>query len=84
MIDPKTCRHSVYVDGYWKLEDNKYAFEDNGPEYERVDGYNKSTTVDVDLHRYKCTQCSHIMYYSQKARQFFEEGIPSPGIKGLE
>ena len=32
----------------------------------------KSTTVDIDLHRYKCTQCGQIFYYSSKARAHFE------------
>lgn len=32
------------------------------------------TTDDLDLHRYYCTQCNTIMYYSEKARRHFEEG----------
>jgi hypothetical protein len=30
-----------------------------------------TTTVDIDLHRYKCTQCGEIMYYSSRAREHF-------------
>jgi hypothetical protein len=33
------------------------------------------TTEDVDLHRYKCTQCGELFYYSERARLFFEQGI---------
>lgn len=42
------------------------------------------TYVDVDLHRYKCTQCGEIFYYSSRARDFYEAGKKSPGIQGLE
>lgn len=48
-------------------------------EYETV-----STTVDIDLHRYKCTQCNEIMYYSGRARDFYEKGIKSEWITGLK
>jgi hypothetical protein len=42
------------------------------------------TTVDIDLHRYKCTQCGEIMYYSGRARDYHEKGVKSPGITGLD
>ena len=42
------------------------------------------TTVDLDLHRYKCTQCGEIMYYSGRARDHFENGTSYSWIKGLE
>lgn len=32
----------------------------------------ESTTVDLDTHRYKCTQCGKIMYYSGAAREYYE------------
>ena len=38
---------------------------------------------DVDLHRYKCIECGVIMYYSESARRYFEEGELFEGIKGL-
>ena len=44
----------------------------------------KSTTVDIDLHRYKCTQCGEVMYYSGRARQHYEEGVKFDWIKGLD
>lgn len=40
--------------------------------------------VDIDIHRFKCTACGEIGYYSGAARRFYEEGERSPGIKGLE
>lgn len=42
------------------------------------------TTVDIDLHRYKCTQCGEIMYYSGRARQHYEEGVKFDWINGLD
>jgi hypothetical protein len=55
---------------------------------EEIDGEWKytteSTTVDIDLHRYKCTQCGEIMYYSGRARDFYEKGIKSEWITGLK
>lgn len=44
----------------------------------------KSLYEDIDLHRAQCTRCGHILYYSYAARQYYENGIPSPGIRGLE
>lgn len=46
------------------------------------DGDEVSTTVDIDLHRYKCTQCGEVMYYSSRARDHFENGT-TYDIKGL-
>jgi hypothetical protein len=43
-----------------------------------------STTVDIDLHRYKCTQCGEIMYYSGRAREYYEEGKKFDWIQGLK
>lgn len=39
-----------------------------------------STTIDIDLHRYKCTQCNQIMYYSSAAREYYETGIDRKGL----
>lgn len=73
------CTHeysrSVYVE-----EENRYSGEVEG----RWEYTTESTTVDIDLHRYKCTQCNEIFYYSGRARDFFEKGIKSDWIKGLK
>lgn len=42
------------------------------------------TYVDLDLHRYQCTQCKEIFYYSGRARDYYEKGIKSEWIKGLD
>ncbi len=36
-----------------------------------------SSTVDLDIHRYKCTMCGRIMYYSGAAREYYEKGTRS-------
>lgn len=33
------------------------------------------TTIDIDTHRYKCTQCGEVMYYSGAAREYYETGL---------
>lgn len=37
--------------------------------------WEEPTTIDLDIHRYKCTVCNEIMYYSNSARQYYEEGV---------
>ncbi len=41
----------------------------------------ESACKDIDLHRYKCTLCGEVGYYSNSARMFYENGIPSSIIK---
>ena len=43
-----------------------------------------SLMVDIDLHRFKCSRCGQVGYYSGAARAYFEEGKRAPGIEGLE
>lgn len=63
------CTHQRTHESY----ENQNYFGDE------VEGYwvreTVSTTVDLDTHRYKCTQCSKIMYYSGAAADFYEKGI---------
>jgi hypothetical protein len=42
------------------------------------------TYVDIDLHRYKCTMCNEVFYYSGRARDYYEKGIKSEWITGLD
>jgi len=82
------CTHTREIQGQWVDNPSHDPAEyeaggyDSGPS-EWTNGYNKSTTVDIDLHRYKCTECDKIMYYSEAARKYYEEGIKS-NIRGLE
>jgi hypothetical protein len=56
-------------------------------EWDGCDGYSGeweyttvNTTVDIDLHRYTCTQCKQIMYYSGAAREYYETGVDRKGL----
>jgi hypothetical protein len=78
-----TCTHTKKIEGKWVAnpfhdpdECELDGFDSGPPEWEV--GYEEQTTVDVDVHRYKCTQCGHIMYYSESARLHHEEGKPLP------
>lgn len=81
------CKHTKHQYGHWEpnphfdpLEAELGGFDD-GPDL-WVEGCEVDTVVDIDLHRYKCTQCGEIMYYSGAARSFYEDGITS-SISGL-
>ena len=43
----------------------------------------ESTTEDIDTHRYRCTQCEMVMYYSGRARDYYEKGIKCH-VQGLD
>lgn len=43
----------------------------------------KSTQPDVDLGRFRCTQCCEYGYYTGFWRDFWEKGIPCPGSENL-
>jgi len=82
------CTHTIETGGHW-VDDPSHDPEewacggfDNGPIMWK-EGYNESTTIDIGLHRYKCTQCNEIMYYSSAARDHYENGTIYPYIKGL-
>ena len=67
-----TCTHQTYVSEYRIVSHDI----DGEPEYD-YDSNLVDTVQDVDLHRYKCTQCGEMFYYSSRARDFFERGIES-------
>lgn len=77
--DPSTCTHTR-MEYVWE--------EDEDPETGEMVGHYEqqefSTEEDLDLHRTKCSQCGKIGYYSGAARAYYEQGIRSPGIPGLE
>lgn len=41
------------------------------------------TTEDIDAHRYRCTRCRKVMYYSGAARDYHEKGVKSH-VDGLD
>jgi hypothetical protein len=73
-----TCNHQR-ENSRWVTRDYFGEEIDGEWVYETV-----STTVDIDLHRYKCTQCGEVMYYSSRARDYYEKGIKSEWITGLD
>ena len=88
MKDPKTCTHTREVAGYWhdRPDFDREEYELGGfelDESEWIDGGVESTTNDIDLHRYQCTQCNKMFYYSGRAAEHFEKG-KSFNISGLE
>ena len=38
----------------------------------------EDTFEDIDIHRYKCTQCGEIGYYSGTAKDYYTKGIENP------
>ena len=77
-----SCNHQREI-SRWVGEDNWY---DDGSSMHTGDWVydTVSTTVDIDLHRYKCTQCGEVMYYSGRAKQYHEEGVKFDWITGLD
>ncbi len=41
---------------------------------EWIDGREISSTRDIDLHKYQCTQCLETFFYSHRAKQEWENG----------
>lgn len=66
---------------YWVEDEDWYDHNSSTGHWEYS---TESTTVDLDLHRYKCVQCNEIFYYSGRARDYYEKGVKSPWITGLD
>jgi hypothetical protein len=74
------CDHTSYRMVPNRMKD--YAFDpDSEPDYVE-ESY--STYEDIDLHRAKCSMCGDILYYSGAAKNYYENGVRTPGIIGLE
>lgn len=72
------CKHELQVSVDYKIYNQETGEDDIITEYET-----RSTFEDIDLHRYKCTQCGEIGYYSGAAKNYYENGIKSE-ILGLK
>lgn len=58
------CTHTVIVNGHWEDSPFYNPGEDQPEDRSNwVDGYDKPTTVDIDIHTYKCTQCGKEFRY---------------------
>jgi hypothetical protein len=67
-----SCTHTQKKPDTW-VTVNCFGEETEG---EWVRGETVSTTRDLDTHRYQCTQCGLVMYYSGRAQAHFERGVP--------
>lgn len=68
--DQNFCTHTT-IKSVWKESYIDYFMSDEKEGYwadEEV-----STTVDLDLYRYKCTQCGKVEFYSGGAKKLYEE-----------
>jgi hypothetical protein len=76
-----TCDHLLHLPDRWVETYNDWTGEMDGEwEYHRT----RDLREDLDLHRIKCSRCGHIDYYSGAARRFYEDGVRTPGVTGLE
>lgn len=76
-----TCDHMIRLPDRYVVTENYWTGEEEGEwEYNRTE----SAFSDIDLHRMKCSKCGQVEYYSGAARKYYENGVRSPGIKGLE
>ena len=51
--------------------------------YSKWHSETKSLFEDIDLHRFKCTECGEVRYYSGAAKDYYTKGILSP-VRGLD
>jgi hypothetical protein len=77
LFKPSGCTHSRMVQRLIE------RFEEDGDEtYPSIELVEETAFVDIDLHRYKCTLCGMIGYYSSAAKDYYEKGILS-NVHGL-
>lgn len=72
-----TCNHQRET-SRWVEDDDWYPSHGGSTGHWEYDSV--STCVDIDLHRYKCTQCNQVMYYSGAAREYYETGVDRKGL----
>lgn len=61
------CEHEEQV-----KEDDSY-YDQDGNLVEDWKWVTRNTFSDIDLHRYRCTQCGYVGYYSERARRYYED-----------
>ena len=70
-----TCTHSIT-----KLENHGWECDWSGEWCDDWRQVEHSTQEDIDLHRFRCTQCGEVGYYSGAARAFYERGEERPDL----
>ena len=74
----RNCSHTR-ITGRWVQEEDW----DTGQMRSVWEERQESAQVDIDLHRYKCSLCGEIGYYSGAARAYYEDGVRS-NVAGLD
>lgn len=75
MIPTKNnCTHTKYI---WPGQ----VYNDYEDEWVEGDPYEVSTNEDIDIARFRCTQCGEIGYYSSAWRNYFENGGTSATLE---
>lgn len=69
-----TCSHGYTTQRYVEQDDGY------GGTYDEWEEHHTSYLVDVDTHRYKCTRCGEVMYYSGAAKEYYETGVDRKGL----
>ena len=76
MVNKKhSCKHQKLVEVKTEVY-NPYT----GDESIDISWEWESTCEDVDLHRYKCTLCGEIGYYSGSAKDYYTKGIKNGAL----
>lgn len=58
-----TCTHTVET-SQW-VPESHYHDDGSSTHTSRLEHETIQTLEDIDLHRYRCTQCGEVMYYSE-------------------
>jgi hypothetical protein len=70
------CTHRTPLQWVWR-DVEVSPFDDTERQLVQVGG--NSTYEDIDVGRFRCTQCGEVGYYTGQWRDFFEKGIPCLG-----
>ena len=68
-----SCRHQRLIEVKTPVYNDYTGDESIDVSWEYI-----STFEDIDTHRYRCTQCGKIEYYSQAAEDYYTKGTKNP------
>ena len=69
------CAHGYTIQRYVEKYDDWY-----GETTHEWEDHHVSYLKDIDLHRYTCTKCNQIFYYSGAAKEYYETGVDRKGL----
>jgi hypothetical protein len=70
------CSHSIDTSHYIPPHTDDWGYDVAG----RWEYGTKNTYEDMDTHRYRCTRCKEVFYYSNRAKEYYEQGIQHEGL----